>query len=365
MSSETELELNTWHVVTATLSSGRGELTVNDGPIITGSSQSLFTILNTQNDIWLGGYANFVDLTSITGTSEGFSGCVSDLTIDGRSVDFILDADNGFGVTQCDTSSCEAQPCMNGGSCVEDGPSFVCECPSGFSGPLCSSAADRCGSEPDLCVEGATCINSEDGISFSCLCPIGRDGERCDEGMYNQHSLHTCIHSLLLDVEIQTPAFNATSYLQYNPHLFDPPLTIVSLRFNPSSPNGLIFYYGDHTLNRDFFSIAMIQQHVEYRYNLGSGPAVLISNQPVDLDSWHYVVATLNGPSGTLTVDGGNETTNDFEGSLTVLNAAGDIFVGGVSDYATVSPRAGTEVGFSGCISNIEVCFVFVLLPWC
>ena len=182
VTSEEELELNTWHVVTATLSSGRGELTVDDGPLIPGSSQSPFTILNTQDDIWLGGYTNFVDLMSITGTAEGFSGCVSDLTIDGRSVDFILDADNGLGVTQCDTSSCEAQPCMNGGSCLEDGPSFVCVCPPGFSGPLCSRVADRCGSEPDLCAEGATCINSDDGLVFSCLCPVGRSGERCDEG---------------------------------------------------------------------------------------------------------------------------------------------------------------------------------------
>ena len=160
------------------------------------------------------------------------------------------------------------------------------------------------------------------------------------------------------DVDIQTPAFNLTSFLQYNPHLFDPPLSIVSLRFNPSSPNGLIFYYGDHTLNRDFLSVAMIQQRVEYRYDLGSGLAVLISD-PVDLDSWHYVVATLNGPNGTLTVDGGDEITNNFEGSLTVLNAAGDIFVGGVSDYRTVSLRAGTEVGFRGCVSDLEVCSFF------
>ena len=158
-------------------------------------------------------------------------------------------------------------------------------------------------------------------------------------------------------VEIQTPAFNVTSYLRYNPHLFDPPLSTVSLRFNPSSPNGLILYYGDDTQNTDFFAVAMVQGRVEYRYNLGSGTAVLIGDR-VDLDSWHHVVVTLNGPSGTLTVDGGEEVTNDFEGSLTVLNAAGDIFVGGVSDYGSVSPHAGTAVGFSGCVSDLEVCYV-------
>ena len=132
------------------------------------------------------------------------------------------------------------------------------------------------------------------------------------------------------------------------------PLSSVAITFNPASPNGLLFYYGDHTQNRDFLSIAMIDQRVEYRYNLGSGPSILISNQ-VSLNEWHNVIITLDGPSGSMIVDGGTEIHNEFEGALSVLNAAGDIFLGGVSDYDTVSPHAGTEVGFTGCISDIEV----------
>ena len=149
--------------------------------------------------------------------------------------------------------------------------------------------------------------------------------------------------------------FNATSYLQFNPHSFHPPLSSVALRFNPSSPNGLLFYYGDHTHNIDFFSVALIRQRVEYRFELGSMmPGILISD-PVDMDSWHYVVVTLDGTRGTMAVDGGAEVRGDSEGTLTVLNAAGDIFVGGVSDYGTVSPHAGTDVGLTGCISDLEV----------
>lgn len=184
--SENEVELNTWHAVTATLSFGRGELTVDNEPLITGSSQSIFTVLDAQNSIWLGGYENFVDLTSISGTADGFNGCISSLTIDDSTLDLIIDADNGYDVTQCDTSSCTNAPCMNGGSCIEEGPSFVCVCPPGVVGILCSNMADRCLTEPDLCAEGATCVNSEDGLTFFCLCPVGRDGERCDEGKFYQ-----------------------------------------------------------------------------------------------------------------------------------------------------------------------------------
>ena len=180
--SETAIELAVWHTVTATLSSGRGELTVDNDAIITGSTQSIFTVLNTQNSIWLGGYTDYIDLRSVVGTSAGFTGCILSLTVNERALDLIIDADNGYDVTQCDTSSCANQPCMNGGSCIEEGPSFVCICPSGVSGTLCSRTGDRCATEQGLCADGATCVSSSDGLSFTCLCPLGRQGERCDEG---------------------------------------------------------------------------------------------------------------------------------------------------------------------------------------
>lgn len=181
--SETDIELNRWHAVTASLTLGRGELTVDNDPTIVGASQSIFTVLNSQNLVWLGGYTNFVNLSPITGTAESFKGCVMSLIIDDDSaVDLIIDADYGLDVTQCNTSSCSTEPCMNGGTCIEEGPSFVCQCPQGVYGALCSNRPDRCANEPDLCADGATCLNSEDRLSVTCLCPIGRDGDRCDEG---------------------------------------------------------------------------------------------------------------------------------------------------------------------------------------
>lgn len=136
--------------------------------------------------------------------------------------------------------------------------------------------------------------------------------------------------------------------------MFGTPLSSVALTFNPATASGLFFHYGDNTKSRDFISIAMVDQRVEYRYDLGSGPAILISN-PVSLNEWHHAVVSLSGPNGLLTVDGGPEIVNDFVGFLSVLDAAGDVFLGGVSNYSTISPHVGTEVGFTGCISNMEV----------
>lgn len=176
---------------------------------------------------------------------------------------------------------------------------------------------------------------------------------RCS--LYDFYKLFLSL-SLSLDIAIQSPQFNTTSYLQYNPDTFGMQLSTVEITFNSSSENGLLFYYGDQNENRDFLSIVLVERRVEYRYDLGSGPAVLISDR-VDLNIWHYVLVTLDGPSGTMTVDGSDEINNGFEGLLSVLNAAGDIFVGGVSNYNTVSSHAGTEVGLTGCISDIQVNF--------
>ena len=158
-----------------------------------------------------------------------------------------------------------------------------------------------------------------------------------------------------------TPAFNTTSYLQYNPYAFASSTSSrsITISFNPASAHGLLFYHGDYTENSDFVSLSMIEQRIEFRYNLGSGLAILISD-PVSLDEWHYVTASRDGRDGAMTVDDGDKITGQSFGSFSIFNAAGDLFVGGVSDYSTVSPQVGTEVGFTGCISDIEV-YIYTL----
>ena len=37
------------------------------------------------------------------------------------------------------SNPCESNPCANGGTCVQEGDSFRCECQGGFTGPRCQS----------------------------------------------------------------------------------------------------------------------------------------------------------------------------------------------------------------------------------
>ena len=51
--------------------------------------------------------------------------------------------------------------------------------------------------------------------------------------------------------------------------------------------------YGEHQegadTGRDFLSVSIVNGFVEFRYNLGSGPAVLRSLKKVILGMWHSV----------------------------------------------------------------------------
>lgn len=67
---------------------------------------------------------------------------------------------------------CSPNPCKHGGACEEgdDGP--LCKCRS-FTGDLCDFDIDECNAQP--CLNGGTCFN-EIG-SYSCLCPINMTGK--------------------------------------------------------------------------------------------------------------------------------------------------------------------------------------------
>lgn len=53
---------------------------------------------------------------------------------------------------------------------------FLCQCPRGFSGPICQYQQDPC--LPNPCLSGGTC--HQDGITFRCTCTAQFQGEKCD-----------------------------------------------------------------------------------------------------------------------------------------------------------------------------------------
>ncbi len=52
---------------------------------------------------------------------------------------------------------CASSPCLNGGSCRDEVGTFVCSCPSGWTGERCEEDVGYCDSDP--CENDAECVD--------------------------------------------------------------------------------------------------------------------------------------------------------------------------------------------------------------
>ncbi|XP_014890299.1 neurocan core protein [Poecilia latipinna] len=94
--------------------------------------------------------------------------------------------DWAFGlIPSVESNPCQTSPCLHGGSCLEEGDSYSCYCPQGYSGENCEIDIDDCQSNP--CQNGGTCIDEIN--SFVCLCLPSYGGATCEK------DLEGCEHS--------------------------------------------------------------------------------------------------------------------------------------------------------------------------
>ncbi|XP_048824018.1 basement membrane-specific heparan sulfate proteoglycan core protein-like [Lagopus muta] len=271
----TPLRLGKYHTVRLFRNLTRGSLQVDGQPPVNGTSQGKFQGLDLNEELYLGGYPDYT-VVAKTGLSRGFVGCVRQLRIQNEEVAFgELDLP-AHGVSNCPT--CQDHPCQNGGICEDaESSSYICHCPQGFTGSNCEySQALHC--HPEACGPDATCISRPDGQGYSCRCHLGKMGERCTEGE-----------------AVSVPSFDeAGAFVSY------PPLTNVhhelrvEAEFLPRAPDGLLlFSAGKASPVEDFVALAMVSGHLEFHYELGSGPqGVLV---PPDFpggdgsaESWHH-----------------------------------------------------------------------------
>uniref|UniRef100_A0AAR2JID5 Heparan sulfate proteoglycan 2 n=1 Tax=Pygocentrus nattereri TaxID=42514 RepID=A0AAR2JID5_PYGNA len=321
----TAIKLGEFHTVQLYRNGTQGSLTVDQKAPINGSSQGKFQGLDLNEELFVGGYPNYSMIAKTAELKTGFVGCISQLIIQGEEIIF-KDLDrSSTGVTNCPT--CKDRPCQNSGVCHDSVASlYKCSCPRGFTGKACG---------PD-----ATCINRPTGTGYDCRCHLGKFGNKCMDGTL-----------------VTTPLFDGEdSYIAY------PPLTNIhndlriDMEFKPMDTDGLMFFSGGKKMKvEDFVALSMVDGHIEFRYELGTGQAVLRSQEPVSVGQWHRVAAERVNKDGSLKVDHTKEIRRSSPGKAQGLNIHTPMYLGGVPSMDILPKPANVTMLFDGCIGEVSI----------
>ncbi|XP_048823348.1 basement membrane-specific heparan sulfate proteoglycan core protein-like [Lagopus muta] len=328
-------------------------MTVDGSAPVQRSSPGKSQGLNLHSPLYLGG----VEPPLRPPTNASFQGCIGEVSINGKKVDLSYSFLRSRGVGQCGQSSpCLHAPCLHGGRCLPlpaGSPPFRCLCTPGFSGPRCERVADRC-LEHNPCLHGGTCKDN------GCVCPEGYGGPYCQHGAELSE----------LDQDWQegsggsdTPGqfsavFSDGSYLALPGHLFPrgaPDLQdTIELELRTSSTEGLLLLWhgAESGKAKDFVGLGLKDGHLVFSYQLGSGEATIVSEDPVNDGEWHHVMAARQGRRGWLQVDGEEPLFGESPGTNIMANSQGSVYIGGAPDPRSLT--AGKFLsGVSGCVRGL------------
>lgn len=331
------VDLNQWHTIRVQRDRKDGTLIVN-GREYRGQVDGQFVGLDLEQPMYVGGVPNYRMVSPGAGYRQGFVGGVSRVEIRGVPLDIQTEALELVGVREFPV--CQSRPCQRGGTCspAATDTGYKCDCPPGYSGLRCELVGDRC--YPGVCGSRGTCIDLANNLGYKCVCPVGRSGERCEQGF-----------------QVNTPAFDGNSYIAY-PKIEDAQQQVqISLMFRPRSlEDGILLYNAAGTDGYgDFISLAIKDRHLEFRYDSGSGTAVIRSQDELQQDQWTTLVAERNQRDGSLSINGGVAVKGQSEGSTIGLNLRSPLYIGGVDPSTRIAPGVGVTRGFHGCISDLVI----------
>ncbi|KZC04676.1 Laminin subunit alpha, partial [Dufourea novaeangliae] len=119
---------------------------------------------------------------------------------------------------------------------------------------------------------------------------------------------------------------------------------------------GIIFYTSDPD-NQNLIAVYVSDGKLHYKFDCGTGPALLVSEKKINDNQFHLVIFKRRGSYGELMVDEEPPVTGYSQGDTETMNVSPPFYVGGVQQDASgkVYNMIGTNQTFSGCLGNFMV----------
>ncbi|XP_076964515.1 agrin-like [Callospermophilus lateralis] len=335
LTSSVPVEPGRWHRLELSRHWRQGTLSVDGGTPVLGESPSGTDGLNLDTDLF------GPERTSV---GVGLKGCIHLLDVNNQRLELgpwqgVVSHSSGVG--ECGEHPCVPSPCHGGAPCQALGDDmFHCQCPPGRFGPTCAE-------EKSLCQPNPCRMLPKGGAK--CLCPAGRRGMLCQ----TVSEMDGSAQPFLAD-------FHGFSYLELRGlHTFERDLgekMALEVVFLARGPSGLLLYNGQKTDGKgDFVSLALHDQHLEFRYDLGKGAAVIRSKEPIALGSWIRVLVERNGRKGALRVGDGPRVLGESPVPHTMLNLKEPLYIGGAPDFSKLARAAAASSGFDGTIQLVSL----------
>lgn len=129
--------------------------------------------------------------------------------------------------------------------------------------------------------------------------------------------------------------------------------TLIEISVKAISNDGLLLYNGQ--VDKDFISLGIVEGHVVFQYDLGSGAAILKSPKTIVLDRWITIEAGRDDSTGFLHVEGDEKTFGRSLGRFNGLNLKNELYVGGHRSLKSLQKQTQHHIGFTGCISLLTI----------
>ncbi|XP_061163155.1 basement membrane-specific heparan sulfate proteoglycan core protein-like [Saccostrea echinata] len=330
------LPLNQWNTIKLKRENSVGSMEVNDEPVYTGSSLGQFSGLDLGQNMYLGNVPDPNKVPEPARHSSGFVGAVSQVIINGKDLNLGADAIELKGIEPY--NACKDRPCLNRGRCLPANSKYgyKCDCPSGFTGSRCEITGRGC--YPGICGPGGRCRDVTGG--HQCICPMGRIGSGCSQ-----------------TVQVIYPQFNGSSFSSYDPIRNARFQMKIELEIKPQSlDNGLVLYSGQNEDGSGDYVVILIKDgYLEFRYNTGSGPAVMKSKKKLVSNEWVRITATKSGQEGSLIINNREPVKDTSPGTHIGLDLRTRLYLGGVDPDKKVPDGVEVQNGFYGCIAELKI----------